>query len=227
MKKLIVAVLLITVLFTGTVRAQTVDVQTQYQTLLVQLINLLMQQVSALQAQLTELQASVQTLSTPVQPPSTPPALTTGTTVAPAPTNTATSTPEVPKTVTVKQIDITHLQIVNDTGVAVRIKNIAASSTLADMNISGSSIWYPRSFKGMDATYNIFDCSGLGSLGTYPSYGNANTDPCVRRDENLPRNELQPGETMTLRFYDPVDITNVTGTIVEVGTGKDVQFSGL
>jgi hypothetical protein len=228
MKKIIVAVLLITVLFTGTVRAQTVDMQAQYQTLLVQLINLLMQQVSALQAQLAELQASVQTLSVaPVQPTRTPEMM--GTTVALAPevTSTATSTPEVPKTITIRQSGENQVQIVNDTGVAVRIKNLSLKG-VAVGNVKMGTWSYPVVVKNGDASYPVFDCNGLGSLGTYGSYGNPNTDPCQRKDSNIPRNELQPGETMTLQLQGTfAGLDYATGSIVEVETGKDVQFSGL
>lgn len=77
MKKIILSLFLATILIapTGAVRAQVatttpaVDLQAQYQSLLLQLINLLLEQVKQLQAQLVRLQADQSAIKAAVVPP--------------------------------------------------------------------------------------------------------------------------------------------------------------
>lgn len=126
---------------------------------------------------------------------------------------------EQPKTIQVRQVSHDRLEILNNTGVALRVKKIEIPGAAIKEAKVGAWTYETK------GKYPMFDCIGLKSLGTYPSYGNPATDPCKRMDSNIPRNELQPGETMTLRFDGTFGgLEYATGRIVEVETGKDVQF---
>jgi len=116
----------------------------------------------------------------------------------------------------------------NTLSVPVRIKNLNVDGTLVGFTIGteyGRGIIYPPSFKDTQGQeFNVLACNGLGSLGNANLGSSGMVDPCVRRDANLAKNELQPGETMILRYTDnPTTVTYQVGSITDL-EGKDVQF---
>lgn len=200
------------------------DLQALYDSLLQRVALLqrlldLQQQVAALEAQLAALQATVASSIPPTpQISGTAPAGTTAPDKGPNPIQ----APHVTKTISVKVVDDTHVEILNDTGVAVRVKGLGVKGTLERAKIGNFD--YAASFDANGQTFNLFACNGLGSLGTTSMPGDGGFDPCKRRDGNQPRNELQPGEKMILHVEGGTDITYQAGTIVEVATGDDVTY---
>jgi len=109
----------------------------------------------------------------------------------------------------------------NTLGVPVRIVNLDVDGTLLGFNIGteyGEGFVYPGSFTDSQGkSFNVFTCSGLGSLGTANLGSSGNIDPCARRDANLAKNELQPGETMILRYTGkPTAVIYQAGSIVDL-----------
>ena len=212
------------------------------------LIQALTQEVNLLEQQLAQLQASstvatstyvaptVSSDTTPVVEPVTQTIIsnsmdnvgtastagTPGTGTAPAPETISVSfatSSESEGLVTVK----------NTLGVPVRIVNLDVDGTLAGFSIGetyGKGFVYPPSFTDTQGdTFNVFTCTGLGSLGMANMGSSGKIDPCVRRDARVAKNELQPDETMILRYAgNPTKVTYQAGSIVEVATGNDVQF---
>jgi len=137
-----------------------------------------------------------------------------------------TISPTMPKTISVSFESSTQfVTITNDTGTRVRVVNLDVDGTLEGFGFSGSQYQYAPSFTdAMEKTFTAFACTGLGSEGMAILPQQGPTDPCRRKDANLARNEIEPGETMTLRYADAKKITYQPGSIVEVDTGADVQF---
>jgi hypothetical protein len=116
----------------------------------------------------------------------------------------------------------------NNSGIVVRIKSLDVDGTLAGFSIGevyGQGLVYQESFKDTTGkVFEVFTCDGLGSLGTANLGSGGMVDPCVRRDAHLAKNELQPNETMVLRYTgSPTDVTYRQGSIVDL-SGNDVQF---
>jgi hypothetical protein len=109
----------------------------------------------------------------------------------------------------------------------VRVTNLDVSSgTLQWIGFDDSSFQYSASFTDATGkTFNALSCAGLGSEGKATLPMSAPSDPCKRMDANEAVNEIQSGETMTLRYSgDPSGVTYVPGSIVEVDSGADVPF---
>jgi hypothetical protein len=204
------------------------------QLVILALIQALSQEVSALELQLSQLQAAEVQM------------------VAPSSTVTDTSTPAVdPVNQTLGQSSMPDTQeatttplvavsfapsvegeglvtVKNNSPITVRIKNLDVDGTLAGFTIGtqyGQGFVYPQSFTDTQGkSFDVFTCNGLDSIGTANLGSSGMVDPCVRRDANVAKNELQPGETMILRYTgNPTKVTYQTGSIVDLN-GDDVQF---
>lgn len=167
------------------------------------LIQSLTQKVEALEAQLAQMQsqsAVVGAVATPSSTESTP-------VVAPV-TQTTNMPEQATPTISVSfaaSADSEGLVTVKNTlNVPVRIKSLDVDGTLVGFTIGtkyGDGMVYPPSFADTQGTsFDVFTCTGLGSLGQANMGASGMVDPCVRRDANLAKNELQPGETMILRY---------------------------
>lgn len=215
------------------VHAQTVDISTMSPDQIRIYIISLIEQVIALENQLMALQNA----SSTVQAAPAPEITATSTVGVGAGTGTETVTaPSLPimesKTISLSVAtsgDDIFVTITNDTGVAVRVKNLnVPDGVLAGVTIGsvyGQGIVYAASFTdNVGKSFGVLACDGLGSLGEAVLPG-GNIDPCRRKDANLARNEIQPGERMILRYTGTQEgVTYQPGSIVEVATGADVLF---
>jgi hypothetical protein len=213
--------------------SQTVDISTMSPDQIRIYIISLIEQVIALENQLMALQNSSSTVEAPL-PPEISAASTTG--VGGGTGTETVTTPSLPimesKTISLTVATSGHdvfVTITNDTGVAVRVKNLnVPDGVLAGVTIGGvygQGIVYAASFTdNLGKSFGVLSCDGLGSLGDAILPG-GKIDPCRRKDANLARNELQPGERMILRYTGtPTSATYQAGSIVEVATGNDVLF---
>jgi hypothetical protein len=213
------------------VHAQTVDISTmspdQIRVYIISLIN----EVIALEKQLMALQTSSSTVQSA---PDISAASTTavgagvGTETVTAPSLPIMESKTISLTVATSGPDVL-VTITNDTGVAVRVKNLnVPDGVLAGVTIGseyGQGIIYAASFTdNLGKSFGVLACDGLGSLGEAILPG-GKIDPCRRKDANIARNELQPGERMILRYTGTQEsVTYQPGSIVEVATGADVLF---
>ena len=254
MNKILVGVVaVLTIAAPGAVRAQSVSVpiapecsiavgqmtQAEELTCLTSLVQALL----TLQSELSALQSATAPVApAPAAPAGTGSAVTT--TSAPVATGTSAVTPSAPieTVMTTKTISVTfnatgtegYVMITNDTRVAIRVKNLnVPNGNVAGVTIGkkyGEGFVYQESFTDADGkAFNMFACDGLRSLGAATVPGNNNLDPCKRKDAQLAKNELRPGETMVLRYTKTGDAAvsapvYQTGSIVEVETGSDVTF---
>lgn len=202
----------------------------------------LVNEVIFLQNELNALQAASTT--TAVAPDSTPVASTTIETSTPAvdpvtqtstqsmPDELGAATPPAPAAISVsfaQSGDSEGLVTVKNTlSIPVRIVDLDVDGTLVGFTIGtmyGKGFTYPPSFTDSQGEiFNVFTCTGLDSLGVANLGTGKIIDPCARRDANLAKNELQPGETMILRYTgDPTKVTYQEGSIVDLD-GNDIQF---
>lgn len=122
--------------------------------------------------------------------------------------------------VTMKDSDV---QIENTSPVPVRISRVGLDEGEVK-SLSFGSVTYQAVFSvAGPASYRLFDCAGLGSLGVFPAPGAAKFDPCARPNERFPKNELKPGERVVIHTTGRALVKDAT-TIVESLTGKPVEF---
>jgi hypothetical protein len=201
------------------------------------LIQMLTQEVNILQQQLAAMQASstvaVATTTTMVLATST---VQSTPVVAPV-KQTITMSEAIGSAVVPQSISVTFatssnneglLTIKNTLGIPVRIKSLDVNGSLAGFSIGavyGEGFVYQESFKdSQGAKFDVFTCTGLDSLGKANLGSSGMVDPCVRRDSYQPKNELQPGETMVLRYTgSPTAVTYQAGSITDLA-GNDIQF---
>jgi len=204
------------------------------------LIQALTQEVSLLEQELAQMQASSTVATSTYVPPVTISMTVQSTPVVEPVTQTITQnnmpeeigTAPAPQSISVTFATSSEneglVTVKNTLGVPVRIVNLNVDGTLAGFTIGemyGKGYVYPPSFTDTHGeTFNVFTCTGLGSLGMANLGSGGIVDPCVRRDAHLPKNELQPGETMILRYTgNPTKVTYQAGSIVDL-SGNDVQF---
>ena len=209
--------------------AQTVD-QTQYDSLLRQVIALLEQRVTILEQELAALTAQ-QSAPQITQPDQSSPSVGVG------------GSDFIDQATTTEDATSTQLQITlattsdgvvinNTTGVTLRVQGINfPNGTIQHVALSDApNLQYPVMFTDPKGnTDNLFDCRGAGSEGTFPVYGNGKADPCRRgslggAQSPIARNELQPGESMTLTVSGDSTWQYQAGSIVEADSGSDVIF---
>jgi hypothetical protein len=249
MKKIVIGLVVALSIVAPVAHGQTVDVSTMTQDQLRVYLITLIEQVISLENQLIVMQnASNSTAVAPIPQiaatsitgteASTTPVVSGGAPAESAPNQTsapslAASTPMQPKTISVVFAllgDDGFVTITNDTGVAVRVKNLnVPGGAVAGVTIGqkyGEGFVYPESFTdAVGKTFDMFTCNGLRSLGDAVVPGNSNLDPCARRDAQIAKNELQSGETMIVRYTGtPTGVTYQPGSIVEVESGNDVTF---
>lgn len=135
----------------------------------------------------------------------------------------------IPVTFSASSEDEAFVTVENTNSVAIRVITLDVDGTLVGFAIGSkyTGLIYPPSFtdnKGV--TFDVFTCTGLNSLGKANLGPSGIIDPCARRDAQLPKNELQPEETMILRYVGkPTKVTYQEGSIVEVATGNNVLFA--
>ncbi len=240
MKKIVIGLAVALFIIAPFAHAQTADVTTMTADQLRLYIITLIEQLIGLENQLIAMQNA--SSSVPVAPvPQIGATTTTGTGGGTGTeTVTVTDTPAIsqPTIMETKTISVAfnatdtdaYVTISNNTGVAVRVKNLnVPGGAIAGITIGknyGEGFVYPESFTdSLGKTFDVFTCNGLGSLGTAVVPGNANLDPCVRKDAPVAKNELRPGEQMIIRYVGtPSGVTYQAGSIVEVESGNDVSF---
>jgi hypothetical protein len=212
------------------------------QIVLLALIQALTQEVNLLEQELAQLQNPIAATSTYIAPaldlaPSTSIGAGIGTEIPVATPVVEPVQQTITQPMTQEAISVTFAQsgdseglvtVKNTLGVPVRIKSLDVDGSLAGFTISetyGQGLVYQKSFR--DATgkeFDVFTCEGLGSQGTANLGSGGMVDPCVRRDAHLAKNELQPNETMILRYTgNPTTVTYQEGSIVDL-SGNDVEF---
>ena len=199
---------------------------------LTQEVNLLQQELAQLQASSTVAMATVGNIGAPDLSSIVLPSASNTPPVEPVPQTITQTMPQEEQTISVTFATSTNSEalvtVKNTLGVAVRIKNLDVDGTLAGFTIGteyGQGFVYPQSFKDTQGkTFDVFTCEGLGSLGSANMGSSGMIDPCLRRDARLAKNELQPEETMILRYTgNPTEITYQPGSITDL-QGNDVQF---
>jgi len=202
--------------------------------LILALIQALTQEVQLLEQQLAQLQAETTAVTSTYVAPALPISVSSTPVVEPTIQTTNTTMPvergavSAPQTISVTfatSIESEGLvTITNTLGETVRLKSLDVDGTLAGYSYTPGLV-YQQSFKDVTGkTFDTFTCTGLGSLGLANLGSSGMIDPCMRRDAQLPKNELQPGETMTLRYTgNPTGVTYQPGSITDLA-GNEVQF---
>ena len=205
------------------------------QIVLLALIQALTQEVNLLEQELAQLQNPVAVTSTYTPPPlDIAPNIGAGTGTdnqTQIQTNIQTTMPAT-QTISVSfnaTDTVGYVTVANTSNVAVRIKSLDVDGIFNGITIGkdyNEGMNYAPSFKdNMGHTFEVLACNGLGSEGLAILPGTGGVDPCLRKDANLARNELQPGETAILQYTgSPTGVTYQATSIVEVATGNDVQF---
>jgi len=194
-------------------------------------IKALTAEVNLLESELAQLQSSTVIAATSTYIPPiqtfTPPTMNDENNVGSADAPVATTTISV--TFQATSTGDGYVTINNTSDVAVRVTNLDVDGTLAgitDGPVYGEGFVYAPAVKDASGNeHSVLSCTGVGSDGMVQLPGGGTIDPCRRRDANLAKNELQPGETMVLRYTgQPTAVTYQPGSIIELNSGADVQF---